>query len=105
MPTAPNETQAGGHAAQGPNTQSRSIIGKEIWVYGGNGGSALIRCTFPIVDFPIGFSTFTFWRFMLQIHLGRHEMKVSYSVNQGQELEFFVPGRTENMRWAAYSVR
>jgi len=40
---------------------------------------------------------------MLQIHLGRHEMKVSYSVNQGQELEFFVPGRTENMRWAAYS--
>ena len=26
-------------------------------------------------------------------------------MNNGQLIEFWVPGRTQNMRWAAYSVR
>ena len=32
-------------------------------------------------------------------------MKITYNINNGQEIEFFVPGRNENMRWAAHSVR
>lgn len=49
-------------------------------------------------------STFTFWRFAINIPLGRNEMKVHYSINSGQQLEFHVPGVNENMRWAAHSV-
>lgn len=41
---------------------------------------------------------------MIQIPLDQNEMCVKYTVNNGQPLEFFVPGRNENMRWAAYSV-
>jgi hypothetical protein len=48
--------------------------------------------------------TFTFWRFNIQVPLGPFEMKIKYSINEGQELEFYVPGRFENMRWAAHSV-
>ena len=32
-------------------------------------------------------------------------MAIKYSVNNGQLIEFWVPGRMQNMRWAAYSVR
>ena len=49
--------------------------------------------------------TFTFWRFMIEIPLSSHEMKINYTVNNGIELNFYVPGRNQNMRWAAYSVR
>lgn len=49
--------------------------------------------------------TFTFWRFLINIPLGDHEMAVRYSVNAGQKLSFVVPGRDQNMRWAAHSVR
>ncbi|KAF8061567.1 hypothetical protein FPV67DRAFT_1563868 [Lyophyllum atratum] len=69
----------------GGNASKEVVPGQEIYVYGGPGG------------------TFTFWRFLLQIPLGRHEMSVTYSINSGQQLEFFVPGRTQNMRWAAHS--
>ena len=31
-------------------------------------------------------------------------MNIKYSINHGQQLEFWVPGRTQNMRWAAHSV-
>ena len=31
-------------------------------------------------------------------------MRVQYNINNGQDLEFFVPGRTQTMRIAAYSV-
>ena len=31
-------------------------------------------------------------------------MSIKYTINNGQTLEFFVPGRNQNMRWAAYSV-
>jgi len=30
---------------------------------------------------------------------------VRYRINGGQEIEFFVPGAYQNMRWAAHSVR
>jgi len=69
----------------GPNSQQEQVPGHEIWVYGGNGGSC------------------TFWRFMIQIPLGSTEMQILYSINHGQELEFCVPGRNQNMRWAAHS--
>ncbi len=49
--------------------------------------------------------TFTFWRFMIEIPLISHEMKINYTINNGIELTFYVPGRDQNMRWAAYSVR
>jgi hypothetical protein len=49
-------------------------------------------------------STFTFWRFMIHVPLSQNEMRVSYSVNNGIEMDFFVPGRNQNMRCAAYSV-
>lgn len=65
--------------------QQIDIPGHEIWVYHGTSGS------------------FTFWRFLIQIPLGSNEMGVRYRVNKGQEIEFFVPGRNQNMRWAAHS--
>ena len=41
---------------------------------------------------------------MIEIPLTSHEMKINYTINNGMELNFFVPGRNQNMRWAAYSV-
>jgi len=50
-------------------------------------------------------STFTFWRFPIQIQLGDNEICIKYSINGGMQLSFFVPARHQNMRWAAHSVR
>lgn len=61
------------------------VPGQEIHVYNGHAG------------------TFTFWRFLIQIPLGPREMAVTYHINSGLRLEFFVPGRNQNMRWAAFS--
>ncbi|KAF8968403.1 hypothetical protein BDZ97DRAFT_1655223 [Flammula alnicola] len=47
--------------------------------------------------------TFTFWRFLIKIPLAQHEMAIRYSINNGQQIEFWVPGRMQNMRWAAHS--
>ncbi|KAI0806950.1 hypothetical protein C8Q74DRAFT_1312933 [Fomes fomentarius] len=47
--------------------------------------------------------TFTFWRFMIEVPLSSHEMKINYTINHGIELNFHVPGRNQNMRWAGYS--
>ncbi|KIM80802.1 hypothetical protein PILCRDRAFT_822082 [Piloderma croceum F 1598] len=80
-PSALNESPF----ALGPNSQIQHVPGHEIWVYSGNGGS------------------YTFWRFAVQIPLGSTEMKISYNINHGQDLEFYVPGRNQNMRWAAHS--
>lgn len=65
--------------------QQTDIPGHEIWVYRGASGS------------------FTFWRFLIQVPLGHNEMGVRYRVNMGQEIEFFVPGLNQNMRWATHS--
>jgi hypothetical protein len=49
-------------------------------------------------------STYTFWRFLIEIPLGESEMKIQYSINGGLKMNFFVPGRRQTMRLAAYSV-
>lgn len=69
----------------GPNVQHQTVYGREIYVYSGRGG------------------TYTFWRFLIQIPLTSSEMRIKYSINDGMELDFFVPGRSETMRLAAYS--
>lgn len=65
--------------------QQTDVPGHEIWVY----------------NSPE--KTYTFWRFLIQIPLGPNEMGVRYRVNMGPEIEFFVPGENQNMRWAAHS--
>ncbi|GLB35393.1 hypothetical protein LshimejAT787_0209580 [Lyophyllum shimeji] len=90
MPTspvssAPSSFINGNARPSGSNASKEVVRGQEIYVYGGPGG------------------TFTFWRFLIRIPLEPHEMVIRYSINSGQELEFFVPGRTQNMRWAAHS--
>ncbi|KAJ3562891.1 hypothetical protein NP233_g9293 [Leucocoprinus birnbaumii] len=69
----------------GPNARREDSYGQDIWVYAGTGG------------------TFTFWRFMIKIPLADHEMEVTYRINNGQAMNFYVPGRNQNMRWAAHS--
>ena len=44
----------------------------------------------------------TFFRFKLEIPLAEYEMPVHYSVNGGNELQFWVPGRSQNMRWMGH---
>ncbi|TFK88792.1 hypothetical protein K466DRAFT_575189 [Polyporus arcularius HHB13444] len=80
-PTNGEQNGNGFHA----NIEQRRIEGQELYVYYGTGG------------------TFTFWRFMIEIPLISHEMKINYTINNGIELTFYVPGRDQNMRWAAYS--
>ncbi|KAK7467073.1 hypothetical protein VKT23_004134 [Stygiomarasmius scandens] len=77
--------QLDGKPFHGPSAQTQQVSGQEIYVYAGSGG------------------TFTFWRFTLHIPLGSNEMSVTYSINQGQKMQFFLPGRGQNMRWASYS--
>jgi hypothetical protein len=50
------------------------------------------------------FSTYTFWRFLIQIPLTESEMNIQYSINGGLELDFFVPSHRQTMRLAAHSV-
>ncbi|KAG8798807.1 hypothetical protein FRC17_007311 [Serendipita sp. 399] len=40
---------------------------------------------------------------MIEISLAQTEMTVSYRINGGHAIHFTVPGREQNMRWAAYS--
>jgi len=68
-----------------PHIQSRTIYAEALWVHPGAPESC------------------TFWRWMVQIPLGPKEMGVRYRINGGQELEFFVPGLNQNMRFAATS--
>ncbi|KIK59848.1 hypothetical protein GYMLUDRAFT_74300 [Collybiopsis luxurians FD-317 M1] len=78
-------SQINGSASAGPNFTSHQVAAQELWVYPGTGG------------------TFTFWRFLIPIPLGTNEMEIEYSINHGQSLRFYVPGRNQNMRWASYS--
>jgi len=41
---------------------------------------------------------------MIRIPLSDHEMEITYWINNGQTMNFYVPGRQQNMRWAAHSV-
>ncbi len=56
------------------------------------------------VDGYQSFSTYTFWRFLIQIPLAETEMKIQYSINDGLVMDFFVPSHRQTMRLAAYSV-
>lgn len=89
----------------GPNAQRQTATAEEIWVYEGNGGLVLSSRSGIQAFMIFLYRTHTFWRFKIEIPLGQHQMAVKYSINNGQELEFYVPGRTQNMRWAAHSVR
>ncbi|KAI0071818.1 hypothetical protein K474DRAFT_1712149 [Panus rudis PR-1116 ss-1] len=75
----------GDYEAESPSAMTTRVPAEELWVYCGNGG------------------TFTFWRFMIHIPLAQHEMRITYSVNNGQPMHFTVPGRQQEMRWAAFS--
>ncbi|KAI0293383.1 hypothetical protein BC826DRAFT_910742 [Russula brevipes] len=81
----PYQGQPRSEDLQGPGVLEQRVPGREIYVYHGPGG------------------TYTFWRFLFQIPLGDSEMKVHYSINNGSEMHFFVPGRQQTMRLAAYS--
>ncbi|KAG5652343.1 hypothetical protein H0H81_005364 [Sphagnurus paluster] len=87
-----------------PRNASKEVVpGQEIYVYGGPGGYVPLTSA----DRPEAHAasrTFTFWRFLIQIPLGLHEMIITYSINAGQQLAFYVPGRSQNMRWAVHSV-
>jgi hypothetical protein len=41
---------------------------------------------------------------MIQLPLSQYEMPVTYRVNGGQGIQFVVPGRGQELRWAAHSV-
>lgn len=83
--SAPLEN-ANEHLTNSSTSLMESVPGQEIWVYEDSKGR-----------------TFTFWRFLIRIPLSQTEMTVKYTINNGQLLEFFVPGRNQNMRCAAYS--
>ena len=103
--SAPLEN-ASEHLSNSSTSLQESVPGQEIWVYEDTKGR-----------------TFTFWRFLIRIPLSQvrgsdanrcdlkktydkiqSEMALKYTINNGQLLEFFVPGRNQNMRVAAYSV-
>ncbi|KAF8626225.1 hypothetical protein AX15_004912 [Amanita polypyramis BW_CC] len=52
---------------------------------------------------PDGSGTYTFWRFFLEIPMGENEAEITYHINRGQRMHFYIPGRNQNMRWAAHS--
>lgn len=84
-PYSPQASQSIGWLSS-PNSVSTVAYGQELWVYHGPYGSC------------------TFWRMMVQIPLSENEMCVSYSVNNGHRIQFYVPGKGQEMRWATYSV-
>ncbi|WWC73414.1 uncharacterized protein I206_107381 [Kwoniella pini CBS 10737] len=45
----------------------------------------------------------SFFRFMFEIPLQQTQMAVRYKLNGGAEMDFVVPAKGENMRWAAHS--
>lgn len=102
MAGLPSPTDSHANGFPGPNSQLQQVPGHEIWVYDGNG--VYVRAV-SLLPYLILYSrSYTFWRFAIQIPLGPKEMQITYNVNHGQELEFYVPGQNQNMRWAAHSV-
>ncbi|KAJ8463846.1 hypothetical protein ONZ45_g17443 [Pleurotus djamor] len=85
MPTSGSTIHANGNGHRSAAVMTQQVPGHEIYVFGGPGG------------------TFTFWRFLIEIPLSNSEMCISYTINNGQALNFYVPGRFEDMKWAAHS--
>ncbi|CDZ97664.1 hypothetical protein [Phaffia rhodozyma] len=83
------DVNGNGYAAtpQGSNgRQDRKIVGENIFVYHGPQGS------------------FTFTRFQIRIPITQTvSTRIDYRVNGGVELNFWIPGLGENLRWAAHS--
>jgi hypothetical protein len=106
----PYQGQPRSEDLRGPGVLEQRVPGGEIYVYHGPGGCVCNGFLDPrLSDRPMAHlgisSTYTFWRFLIQIPLGDSEMKIHYSINNGNEMHFFVPGRQQTMRLAAYSVR
>lgn len=101
---APNhDSRTNGHSSTS-HMKRDTVPGHEIWVYVGNQGYVAMSIRFDMQLEDTKSSTFTFWRFSIQIPLSNQETSVRYSINNGQEFGFFLPGRNQNMRWATYSV-
>jgi len=83
LPMSPSSTPS--LYGPSPFVQRQTIYAQKLWVYPGPPGSC------------------TFWRWMIQVPLGPEEMGVRYRINRGQEIQFFVPGLNQNMRFAATS--
>ncbi|XP_006458514.1 hypothetical protein AGABI2DRAFT_63923 [Agaricus bisporus var. bisporus H97] len=84
-PISPSDSQSSMAESASPTIRQEEAYGQELWVYAGTGG------------------IFTFWRFFIQVPLTDHEMEITYRINNGQALNFYVPGRNQNLRWAAHS--
>lgn len=52
---------------------------------------------------PNGESTSSFFRFIMEFPLQDIEMAVRYRLNGGAAMDFVVPARGQNLRWAAHS--
>jgi hypothetical protein len=103
LPAAMKLSESNGSRMDGPNAQKIRQEAQEIFVYGGDGGYVITSFP-PSTRFHSICRTFTFWRFFIHVPLAPHEMAITYSINRGQQLRFFVPGRTQNMRFASTSV-
>lgn len=87
----PAEPVESAQAGSTPGTAARTLLppqtiqGRKIHTYESTNGSS------------------SFWRFMLEVPLQEVEMAVRYRLNGGAEMEFVIPKRGENFRWAAHS--
>ncbi len=90
--------------------EEKHILGTELYVYSGHSGYVFTVRILTLTWLRIScvylgaVSTYTFWRFLIQIPLSDSEMKIRYTINDGIAIDFFVPGRHQTMRLAAYSV-
>jgi hypothetical protein len=93
---------------EGSTVVEKKVFGTELYVYSGRSGCVYVSTRTWLLRiqcvYPCTVSTYTFWRFLIQIPLSGSEMKIQYSINDGLALDFFVPGCGQTMRLAAYSV-
>ncbi|KAI0253864.1 hypothetical protein BJV78DRAFT_1371871 [Lactifluus subvellereus] len=85
LTTQPYHSQTENKHPLGPNAQVRTAHGQKIYAYAERNG------------------TYAFWRFFIRIPLADSEMRIQYSIDNGMEMDFVVPGRSQTMRLAAYS--
>ena len=92
------------------NTVEKQILATELYAYSGRSGYVFTVHILTLSWLRIScvylgaISTYTFWRFLIQIPLSDSEMRIQYTINYGISMHFFVPGRDQTMRLAAYSV-
>ena len=90
--------------------EQQKAVGTELYAYSGRSGYVSTVRILTLIWLKIScvylcaISTCTFWRFLIKIRLCDHEMKIQYTINNGISMDFFVPGRGQTMRLAAYSV-